>query len=227
MRRRDAAAVGTGAAIGLAWATSLRAWMAHLAIEFSDWPRYTWEGTFLAVLLPAVLVGALIGLDWQRCRTLRGRVPLVAWSPLLLVVAPALVSEDFIGTLIDSGEGSGAIAVVVIGMCGGLALSGRGPVWGRALAGLAVVGVTAVMTLMLAFRGQVVTASGVFGAVHLGVLLAWLAVGCSLPMRRHTTHGAPVPAASGSAAGDDASVTPGTVQVLERPAGPGARNRHA
>lgn len=182
--RRDAIAAGIGAAVGLAWATSPRAWMAHVALGFGAWPRYTWEGTFLAVLLPAVLVGALIGLDRQSRRDSRGGVPLIVWSPLFLVAGPALVADDFVATLVATGEGSGAMAVVVIGVCGGWALSGRGPVWGRAISGLVAVGATGVMASMLAFEGQGGPASAAFGGVHVGIVLVWLAVGCSLPLRQ-------------------------------------------
>lgn len=188
--RTGPGAAAIGVVIGLAWATSLRAWMSHLAIEFGDWPVYTWEGTFLSILLPAAVIGALIGFDWQRNRASKSRVPGVIWSPLLLIVGPAVVADDFIGTLFDSGEGGGAISVVLIGLCGALAIAGRGPHWVRALAGFVAVGVTAAMVLFLYVRGGAATASRAFGGVHLMVLLAWLAVCCSLPLRQHTSAGA-------------------------------------
>jgi len=156
--------------------------MSHLAMEFGDWPGYTWSGTFLATLLPAAVVGALIGVDWQRRRDSMRRVPLVVWSPLLLIVGPAVVAEDFIGTLVDTGEGWGAISVVLIGLCGAFAISARGPAWRRVLAGLAALGVTATMLFQFYLAGSGVTPSGVFGGVHLVVLLAWLSLVCSLPM---------------------------------------------
>lgn len=187
MNRKAAAAVGIGAAIGLAWASSLRAWMTHLAIEFEEWPSYTWEGTFLSVLGPTVAVGALIGFDWHRRRESKGRVPLVVWSPLLLVVGPALMADNFIGTLMDTGEGGGAIGVVLIGMTGGFALSGQRRLWVRGLTGLLAFGITAVMVSTFYFQDQGVTPSGTFGGVYLVVLMVWLAVGCSVPMRRMTS----------------------------------------
>jgi len=66
-----------GAAIGLPWGTSLRAWMANLVLELGGLPAYSWTGTFLSTLPPAAVVGALIGVDWQRSRSSRSRVP---WS---------------------------------------------------------------------------------------------------------------------------------------------------
>lgn len=189
MNRKATIALGIGAAIGLAWASSLRAWMTHLAIEFGDWPRYTWEGTFLSVFVPAVAAGALIGLDLQRQREEARRVPFVVWSPLLLLVGPALLAEDFIGTLMDTGEGGGAIGVVLIGMSGGFALSGRGRLWVRGLTGLVAFGITAVMVFMFYFAEQGVTPSGTFGGVYLVVLIVWMAVGCSIPMRRIPAEG--------------------------------------
>jgi len=45
------------------------------------------------------------------------------------------VADDFIGTLIVAGEGWGAIGVVLVGLCGALAISTRGPAWGESSRG--------------------------------------------------------------------------------------------
>ena len=177
-------AAALGGLVGLAWATSLRAWMTHLAIEFDTWPVLTWEGTFLAVLMPAVVVGALIGLDFSKRVRSKSLRALVAWSPLLLLVGPALLADDFVGTLMDTGEGGGAIGVVVIGMTGAVCFARRGPVWSRFAAGLVAVGVTGAMAYLFYFA-EGISASGTFGAIYLVVLMSWLAVGSSLPMRRY------------------------------------------
>jgi hypothetical protein len=137
--------------IGVAWATSLRAWMTHLTLQFGGSPDYTWDGTFLAVLLPALVV------------------------------------DDFIGSLLDGGKGFGAIGVVLIGLCGGFAISSRGLLWSRVLAGLAAAGVTGVMVSIFYLQHEWLTASEMFGGLHLVVLMSWLAVGCSVPRRRPAT----------------------------------------
>lgn len=172
-----------GVAVGLAWACGLRAWMTHLAIEFGDWPAYTWNGTFLQVIVPAMIVGGLIGLDWQRRTESGSHVPLVTWSPLLLVLAPAVLAEGFVGRLMETGEGGGAIGVVSIGMLGGFAISRRGSVWARALTGVLATATTSIMVYSFYFQGQGLTASGMFGGVNLVVLMVWLVLGCAIPMR--------------------------------------------
>lgn len=144
----------------------------------------TWEGTFVAVLLPPVVVGALIGFDWQRRRRGGPAVRGVAWAPLLLALVPALLADDFLGVLLDTGEGSGAIAVVVVGMCGGVALAGRGPATARVVAGgVAAVGVVGPVLAAVVSPGPV-GAAEVFTGLHLTVLMAGLSIACSLPLRR-------------------------------------------
>lgn len=111
-----------GAFLGLTWASALRAWMTHLTLEFGSSPVYTWRGTFLSVLLPATIIGAVIGWDWQRRRDGHHGNRLVMWSPLLLVVGPAVLADNFIGTLMNTAEGGGAIGVVMLGMAGGFSM---------------------------------------------------------------------------------------------------------
>lgn len=186
-RRGHASGVGVallyGGSVGLAWGLALRSWMTHLAIQFSDWPRFTWKGTFLAVLLPAAVVGAVIGWDWGTRLHLGKRHRWVIWSPLLLVVGPALVAESFVGTLMDTGEGSGAIGVVIVGLSGGYALSRRGNLWARLGLGLVGLSVVGTMTYVFYVSEPPLTSSDAFGALYLVVLMAWLAVGCSIPLR--------------------------------------------
>lgn len=47
-----------GAGLGLVWGAGWHGWMAVLAGEAS---RFTWSGTFAGVLLPATLIGAVLG----------------------------------------------------------------------------------------------------------------------------------------------------------------------
>lgn len=172
-----------GALVALTWAIALRSWMTHLAYQFDTWPVYTWEGTFLAVLAPAVVVGGLIGWDQGSRLKGAGRHGWIGWSPLLLAVGPALLADNFIGTLMETGEGGGAIGVVILGLSGGWAISGRGASWSRwVLGGLALI-ILGSMTYGFYLADPPFTSSNAFGALFLAVLMVWLCLGCSLPMR--------------------------------------------
>lgn len=178
-----------GATLGLAWGAGLRGWMAVLAGEQS---RYTWSGTALGVLLPATLVGATLGWAEQsrRAGAQRGW-RWAALSPLLFVVMPALVQEDFL-TLLRSGLGTGAIATALIGMIGGHALGGRGPRWARAasrttIAALVLATAVAATVSDPGPRGRPATA---MLALTLLLLLGLLACGCAIP---HLPCSAPSP----------------------------------
>ena len=173
-----------GAVVGLAWGLSLRSWMTHLAILFQDWPRYTWEGTFLSVLVPSTVIGALIGWDFGLRRRGGKRHAWVVWSPLLLVVGPAILADNFIGTLMDTGEGGGAIGVVLVGLSGGYALSRRGRRWARILSGVVALVIVGAMTMIFYLSSSPLTSSEAFGALNLVVLMVGLCLGCSVPMRR-------------------------------------------
>lgn len=50
-----------GAFLGLSWAAGLRAWMVLLALEFGDYPRFTWVNTFVVILLSAAMMGGFLG----------------------------------------------------------------------------------------------------------------------------------------------------------------------
>ncbi len=123
-----------GAFLGLTWATSLRGWMVLLALGFEEEPQLTWAGTFLGILLPAALMGALLG-GAEHAQITRGS-KLWRWAilaPLLLAIGPALVTENFFAILFTTGMGGGAIGVALIGLLGGYAVAGRGPWWVRGL----------------------------------------------------------------------------------------------
>jgi hypothetical protein len=126
-----------GALLGLAWGSSLRAWMALLALQLGDNPKVTWQGTFGGVLLPAMVVGALDGRAVYAAKTSeRKRWRWEILSPFLLILGPAIVQDHFFSILIKTGMGGGAIGVALIGMLGGYALSDFGPRWTRRVAAL-------------------------------------------------------------------------------------------
>jgi peptidoglycan/LPS O-acetylase OafA/YrhL len=129
--------VVVGALIGLAWGSSLRAWMALLAFQLGDLPKVTWQGTIAGILLPAMAVGALDGHAVYAAKTSeQKRWRWVILSPSLLILGPAIVQDHFISNLLKTGMGGGAIGVALVGMLGGYALSGFGPRWTRRVAAL-------------------------------------------------------------------------------------------
>lgn len=132
---RAPAYVAVGSAVGLAWACALRAFMAQVAGAEST---VDWTGTFGLVLLPGAVIGGLLG--WAEYARRSGGRPGGWWlalSPFLfaVVLLPGVV-EDPARHLFTGGIGAGALAVPLLGIIGGYALSGRGPVWTRIVAGV-------------------------------------------------------------------------------------------
>ena len=188
--RRPAGASGpavpalVGAVAGLAWAASLRSLMTEIVGPEST---VTWSGTFGWVLLPGVVVGALLG--WaEHLRRTGGRSGWrwLAWSPLLFaaVLIPALWHPS---TAFQGGIGGGAIGVPLIGIIGGYALSARGRVWSRVVAGLVFMAGLAVWALTAESVGgpslALTTPHGAWVAVLYYSLLAVLALAAAIPQR--------------------------------------------
>jgi hypothetical protein len=170
--------VVTGAMIGLTWAAALRGWMIHVA---GDESGFHWLGTFALILAPGFLVGALIGLAEHRRRTGGSRSLWLALSPCLFLAA--LADPTNFKLLITQGIGGGAIGVVLFGLAGGYALSGRGRAWWRRTCGaFAVLGV--LFMLVLAFdNAPLETAEGVWVGTFGASLLALLCLACAIPQR--------------------------------------------
>lgn len=172
-----------GATLGFAWGAGLRGWMAGVAGGSSS---FTWSGTFIGVLLPATVVGAALGYAEHARHTGSGRRRRwTALTPLVFVVLPALVQDDFIAQL-KTGLGTGAIGTALIGIIGGYALAGRGPRWARALsrtAAAAMVGATVVGALVSSAEPRLrpTTPEGAYILVTILVLWGLLAVACTIP----------------------------------------------
>lgn len=198
---RIAAAIATGAVCGTAWAAAFRAYMVELAGVAS---RVDWVGTFVGVLLPGAVAGVLIG--WAAVRNDRRRRWL-GLAPLAFAVAPLALP----GALVDlftQGLGGGAIAVALLAVAGGYAVSGAGPRWARVLcgvpAGILLVG-TVWATPLIAPRLAHDAARGAWVAVLAGSLLLVLVAAASIPFRPLR---APEPdGATGAVPGDE---PPGT-----------------
>jgi hypothetical protein len=168
-----------GAVCGLAWAASLRSFMAQFAGPEST---FDWFGTFEGVLLPGAVVGALLG--WAA--HLRGRAPrwLVAAPLVFVLFTPSALVSVFV-----DGLGGGAIAVPLLGMAGGYALAGLGPRWARWAAGTVALLAVPGWLVLASFAGgtlALTTPRGAWVAALLLSLLAVLAFGCALPHRAPT-----------------------------------------
>ena len=117
-----------GAVCGLAWAASLRGFMAQVAGAESG---VSWSGTFGWILAPGVATGVLLA--WaEYIRRTGGRRGWrwLALAPLTFagVLLPGLLDP---ATMFEGGIGGGAIGVPLYAMAGGYAVSGRGPVVAR------------------------------------------------------------------------------------------------
>jgi hypothetical protein len=173
-----------GALCGLAWAAGFRGMMSEIAGEDSD---VDWVLTFVWLLLPSVVVGALLAWAEHIRRTGgRRRWRWLALSPL--VFAGVLLSEptDPAG-LLEDGVGGGAIAVPLFGMAGGFALSGRGARSARLVAGLVALVPIPLWALTATSVGgsglALDTARGAWVALYFWVFLALLALACAIPHR--------------------------------------------
>lgn len=174
-----------GAVCGLAWSAALRGYMVELVGAGST---FTWSGTFGALLLPGAVTGGLLG--WAEHLRRSGpprRWRLLALAPLTLAAAPMLM-PGAVTTLVTTGMGGGAIAVGLMGIVGGYALSGRGRRWPRVVCGVA--GISFAAALATTVPGMtdpplsLTDPRGAWAAVLTGSLYAVLALGCSIPHRR-------------------------------------------
>ena len=167
-----------GAIVGLTWAAALRGWMIHLA---GDESGFHWLGTFALVLVPGLFVGALIGLAEHRRRTGGRRSRWLVLAPCLFLAA--LADPTIFKQLITQGIGGGAIGVVLFGLAGGYALSGRGRAWWRRTCGVfAVVGVLFMMVLA-SDNAPLETAHGLWVGLYASSLLALLCLASAVPQR--------------------------------------------
>ncbi|HEX5858248.1 MAG TPA: hypothetical protein VFY91_09085 [Microbacterium sp.] len=185
-------AVALGALCGWAWASAFRAYMSELAGAAS---QIDWFGTFGAIVVPGAIVGGLLG--WAHAIRLRGGRRGWRWlaiAPLLFAIAPMLMPEALVA-LFTQGLGGGAIAVALLAIGGGFAISGRGPVWARIICGVVSAVLLAGISVTAFFLGRGTVpgaeARGWWTALLAASLLTILVLASSIPFR-------PVPATAGS-----------------------------
>lgn len=167
-----------GALAGTAWAAALRGYMAVIAGYAS---RFDLVGTMLQIVLPGAVIGALLGLaeHFRRTGGRRGWRWMAA-APVLFTVAP-LLTPGALWFLLTTGIGGGALAVTIVGIAGGFAIAGRGPLWARIVLG--------VVAVVLAAGGAAAPLFSGFGAEQVwattlaATLMPLFALACSIPFR--------------------------------------------
>lgn len=174
--------VAFGAFSGLTWGAALRALMAIFALQFGEQPQFTWHGTFVVILLPSALMGALLSVAaylTERSGKTRWRWAILA--PLLLVIFPLLFLEGFITALITTGLGGGTIFLALIGVLGGYAFSSFGRRWMRW--GLVILIVSLIVTGVVVSGSTtgLTNARDAFAMLYFVLLLAALIAGVSVP----------------------------------------------
>jgi hypothetical protein len=171
-----------GGICGLAWAAGFRSWMIQAAGSAST---FTWS-TFVWLLLPATIIGALLGFAEYQHQTgnTRWRRWLI-WSPLLFISAVIPQWE----LLIQYGFGGGAIIVALLGIGGGYAIAGR-RLWIRIVVGVLVAAVTLIGGTMGSEMGPeknpalaLSTPQGAWVAALFLSCMAVLMVACAIPQR--------------------------------------------
>jgi hypothetical protein len=171
-----------GAVIGLAWAASLRGFMMVLAGPDST---FTFTGTFGIIIPTGTIVGALLGWAEHQRRTGTPH-PLFILAPLLIGIIPNLAA----------GPDSGPIVLAVVAMIGGYAISGRGPLWTRIVAG--IINLAGVAVTFLAPKPypdlSYTTPHGAWFDTLAASLGLTLALACAIPMRRPAHHDTTAPA---------------------------------
>ncbi len=179
-RRAAAPLLAIGGMCGLAWAAGLRGLMAELAGSGSD---VGWYGTFAQILLPGVIVGILLG--WaEHVRRTGGRR---GWR--WLAAAPVV----FTGS---------AIAIPLLGVAGGYAMSGRGPRWARILLGVvAIVPVPgwAFASSLFGSAFALSTPRGAWTALFFYSFIGTLDLACTIPHRPVVQAGPAMPERCGPA----------------------------
>lgn len=177
-------AVTVGALCGFAWAAALRALMREVAGHAA---RVDWTGTFLWVLLPGTIIGALLALAEHRRWT--GTVPhrrWLVWSPMLFAAVVVHNPLDLAGGF-ESGIGLGAVAVPAMCMLGGYAIAGNGRLWARGPCGLVALSVIPIWSLTAVDVGgssmSLADPHGAWAAVLFWGLLATFSLAAAIPHR--------------------------------------------
>ena len=170
-----------GAVCGLAWTCALRAYMQQLA-GFSS--RFDWVGTFFAVLLPGLIVGAILGGASALNRDRRALLRWSAASPFLFAVFVFVLPGTLIAFL-TTGIGGGALGVPLAVVAGGYALGGH-RLWLRVVAAIGAVLLLAGLALTVPLVGglPLTTPQGAWAVLLVLSLLVVGMLAASIPFAR-------------------------------------------
>ncbi|MFL4475493.1 hypothetical protein ACIPVK_15960 [Paeniglutamicibacter sp. MACA_103] len=158
-----------------------------------DAARTNARNTAVGIMLPGAITGAVLA----RSAELRAGAPernldLYAASPLVFA-ACTLPLPGIMRKLIETGEGSNAIATPLLGMAGGMVLAGRGPLWARIAAGTVVAGHIPLLAVIgpkfflpSPPTGRERVAFALNNLIY-GACMVALAAACSIPLRRGRT----------------------------------------
>jgi hypothetical protein len=99
----------------------------------------------------------------------------------------ALAPPGALQTLLTTGIGGGAVVLPIIGMLGGYAISGRGPLWARIVTGAitaaALVG-TAISVPIVNPALRLTEPRGIWVVLLIECLIVILIAACSIPHRK-------------------------------------------
>lgn len=149
--------LAVGGICGLTWAAALRGWMEQLAIGSGGGSAFTWL-TEALLLVPATLVGVLLGRAAHHRARGRPAPRALIWAPALL--ATAIADPSIFRALITTGEGGGSLIVVTTALCGGFTLSRRRWTVVRALAALTAASGLLLVTAIGSMAAPMQTARG-------------------------------------------------------------------
>jgi hypothetical protein len=178
--------VSLGALCGLGWACALRSFMAEVAGSESG---VEWLNTWGFILLPGTLIGALLG--WAEFLRRTGGRPHWRWLTLAPLLFAAILVRGLIEDptrMFEGGIGAGTIAIPVLCIIGGHAMSGRGSLWSRVSAGVLGTATLVVWPLSGTAVGgpsfALTTPHGLWATVLYDALLVTLALAASVPQRK-------------------------------------------
>jgi len=178
-------AVAVGAVCGFAWAAALRAFMWEVA---GDDAGVQWAGTFVWILLPGAIIGALLA--WAEHRRSTGSIPhrrLLVWSPMLFAAVLLENPLDLLSAF-EGGVGLATIAVPALCMLGGYAIAGHGPLWIRSLCALVTLSAFPIWSLTATDVGGASMSlgdpHGLWAAILYWGLLATFSMAAAIPHHR-------------------------------------------
>ena len=149
--------------------------------------RVEWAGTFVAILLPGVIAGGLLG--WAESIRREGGRPGWRWlalAPIGFALFPFFL-PGALEAFLTSGLGGGAVAVPLLAALGGFSIAGRGSLWARIMCGTVatlLVGGTVAATPAIGGRRLALTEPrGVWVALIAASFLVLLVLAESIPFR--------------------------------------------